>query len=327
MDLVQLRRFLVAAEAGNLRRAAARLHVSQPALTQSIKGLELRLGVDLFDRSARGVTLTRFGTALVPRARMMLNERERIARDLEEIRSERSARISVGVGPYFIHQLFPSAVLRTLERFPTAKISVTVGQTVQLMNRLQEGILDCAFCVHNPAIDTDPGLEFADTHEERYSVMARSGHPLSRRKRVTDKDVSDCTWIVYDADGGPDYLTRSFAERGIPVPRWAIATASLPLMTSLISKSDLVGIMPDIYVRSEIAAGRLVRLVGHSLEVRGRGGILTRKSRVHGPTTRELIVNLRGVCAEAQAQAQKPAGHARPAAHTITAMRQEVTSP
>ena len=94
MDLIQLKRFLVAAEAGNLRRAAALLHVSQPALTQSIKGLEAMLGVELFERSARGVALTPFGKALVPRARMMLNERERIAR---EVRGEVLAALGVKV--------------------------------------------------------------------------------------------------------------------------------------------------------------------------------------------------------------------------------------
>jgi DNA-binding transcriptional LysR family regulator len=68
MDLSQLERFLVVAETGNLRRAAVRLHLSQPALTQSIRSLEQALGATLFERGTRGVTLTSCGDALVPRA-------------------------------------------------------------------------------------------------------------------------------------------------------------------------------------------------------------------------------------------------------------------
>jgi DNA-binding transcriptional LysR family regulator len=319
MDLIQLRRFLVAAEAGNLRRAAAQLHVSQPALTQSIKSLEATLGAELFDRGARGVTLTSFGRALVPRARMMLNERERISRDIEEIRVGTSSRIAVGVAPYFSRQLFPAALLRTLEQRPEAKVHVVEGHTMDLVRHLQEGSVELAFCVRNAVVDGDGALEFTETYTERYSVMARAGHPLFKRRGATDRDLAACSWIVHDAQLTPNLLARHFARHGLPAPRWSITTLSLPLMVSLLARSDLVALLPEDFARPEVAASRLRRVVGHGIEVSGSGGIVTRRDAVLGTLAQELIANLHAVCAEAR----KAAGRARAAGRALRAAAED----
>ncbi len=298
MDLVQLKRFLLAAETGNLRRAAVQLHVSQPALTQSIKSLEQGLGVVLFERSARGVALTAFGRALLPRARMMLNERERIARDMAEVGSGDAQRIAVGVAPYFSRQIFPAAVLRALAARPALKVQIAERHTTELVKLLQEGEIEFAFCVHNPAIDTDESLEFLATYEERYSIMARAGHPLLRRRRVSERDLAGCSWIVHDSSATLGLLAGHFERRGLPAPPWSISTLSLPLMVSLLAKSDLLALLPEDFTRPEVAASRLRRVVGHGIDVRGRAGIVMRRDAVTGAATRELIAHLRAVCSE-----------------------------
>lgn len=300
MDLTQLRRFLAAAEAGNFRRAAAALHVSQPALTQSIKNLETTLGVELFERGARGVTLTRFGEVLVPRAKMMLNERERIAIDLESVRSRDAMQVTVGVAPYFTRQLFPTAVLRLQHHLPTVKVQVIEAHTTELVKALQEGAIEFAFCAHNNVAGADPLLAFDETYVERYSVVARSGHPLFRKRRIADSDLAGFDWIVYDLRVTAQFLVNEFARRGFPPPRTPIITLSLPLMVSLIGKSNLLALMPEDFVRPEVAASRLRRVTGHSLTVEARSGILSRHGAVHGYVTQELMQNIRVVCAESK---------------------------
>ncbi len=298
MDLTQLKRFLAAAEAGNFRRAAATLHVSQPALTQSIKNLELALGVELFERGARGVTLTRYGQVLVPRAKMMLNERERIAIDLESVRSRDAMQVTVGVAPYFTRQLFPAAVLRLQSHLPTVKVQVVEAHTSELVKALQEGAIEFAFCAHNRAVADDPLLSFDETYTERYSVVARAGHPLFRKRRVSDRDLAACDWIVYDLRVTAQFLVDEFSRRGFPPPRTPIITLSLPLMVSLIGKSNLLALMPEDFVRPEVAASRLKRVTGHSIAVVARSGLVTRHGAVHGYVAQELMANVRAVCAE-----------------------------
>lgn len=296
MDLTQLKRFLAAAEAGNLRRAASRLHVSQPALTQSIKNLEISLGERLFDRTVRGVVLTPFGHALIPRARMILSERERIAHDLEEIRSGTSARVTVGVGPYFSRQLFPTALLRTLDSRPGAKVQVVEGHTLDLVRMLREGEIEFAFCVGNPFVERDKNLTFEPLYTEHYSILARNGHPLFRRRRVSDKDIAAYPWVVHEAPAIGAYLDTYFLRLNLTPPVRSITTLSLSLMVALLMRSDLLALLPEDFVHPEVAASRLRRVVGHGMKIDGPGGIVTRRDAVLGQTAKSLIANLRAVC-------------------------------
>ncbi len=308
MHLNQLRRFLVVAEAGNLRRAALQLHVTQPALTQSLHALEHTLGERLFDRGTRGVTLTDFGRALLPRARLILNERERIAADLASIRDGKAARLTVGVGPYFTRHLFPTAAARTLEKFAGAQLDIVDAHTSELATMLLEGSIDLAFCVHNPRLDTLPELQFEDIYSERYSVMARAGHPLARRAR--DAELNDYDWIVPDVQITAGFLQRLFEQRELPPPRWTVSTLSLSAMVGMLANSDLLALLPQDFAQPDIAAGRIVRLPGITLAVLGRAGLLTRRDAAVGAASAELVRQLRRVCADARPGRRKPAGHA-----------------
>lgn len=299
MDLIQLKRFLVAAEAGTLRQAALRLHLSQPALTQSIKALERALGENVFVRGAQGVVLTPFGEALLPRAKLILNERTRIGQDLDRLRSGQASELAVGVGPYFTRHLLPVAVARTLEKIPTLRIQLVEGHTMDLVKRVQDGSLDLAFCVHNPLIAADPDLRFEETYTERYAVMARAGHPLFRRRRATEKDLAACAWIVYDSQATAGFLNDFFTRRGLAPPAWSISTLSLSAMIGALNSTDLLALVPHDYARPELAARRLKRVTGHALEVTGRGGLLTRRDAPLSAAAHQLTMQIRAACAAA----------------------------
>ncbi len=299
MDLVQLKRFLVAAEAGTLRQAALRLHLSQPALTQSIKALEHSLGEAVFVRGTRGVVLTPFGEALRPRARLILNERARIGHDLERLRTGQPSTITIGVGPYFTRHLLPLAMSRTLEKIPDLQIQLIEGHTMDLVKQIQDGSLDFAFCVHNPLIAADAALRFEETYTEIYAVMARAGHPLFRRRRATERDLAACSWIVYDSHATAGYLARFFTDRGLPAPRWSISTLSLSAMIGALNSSDLLALVPRDYALPEISARRLKRVTGHALDVDGRGGLLMRRDAAFSAAAQELMTQIRSACAGA----------------------------
>lgn len=308
MHLNQLRRFLVVAEAGNLRRAALQLHVTQPALTQSLHALERTLGERLFDRGTRGVTLTDYGRALLPRARLILNERERIANDVERIRDGKAARLTIGVGPYFTRHLFPAAATRTLAKFPGAQLHIVDAHTSELATLLLEGSIDVAFCVHNPRVDTLTELQFEDIYTEHYSVMARSGHPLARRGRSADSELNRYDWIVPDVLVTAGFLQDLFAQRGLPAPRWSVSTLSLSAMVGMLANSDLLALVPQDFAQPDIAAGRISRIAGLSVDVLGRAGLLTRRDAALGEASLELMRQLRRICSEARPGRRRAGG-------------------
>jgi len=111
-------------------------------------------------------------------------------------------------------------------------------------------------------------------------------------------------------------LARHFERRGLPAPPWSISTLSLPLMVSLLAKSDLVALLPEDFTRPDVAASRLRRVVGHGIDVRGQAGIVRRRDAVVGTAADELIAQLRAVCGETQRAAGRRAG-APPAAAPV----------
>ena len=305
MHLNQLKRFLVVAAAGNLRRAAQQLNVSQPALTQSLQALEITLGEKLFVRGARGVALSDFGRALLPRARLILNECERLNADLQDVRSQHQAQLRVGVGPYFTRHLFPAAAAQTLAQFPDARLQIVDAHTTELAQMLLEGNIDVAFCVHNPRLDAERDLQFEDIYTEKYSVMARSGHSLFARSRSSAADLSRCAWIVLDPQATAGLLVRFFEERRLPPPRWSVSTLSLSAMLGLLASTNLLALVPRDFAQPDVAAGRLRRVVGHALEVQGRAGLLTRRDAILSRATEALMQGLRLVCAEARTRSRR----------------------
>jgi DNA-binding transcriptional LysR family regulator len=176
MDLVQLRRFLVAAEAGNLRRAATLLHVSQPALTQSIKGT--RAGSRR--RAVRAQRARRHADGLRPRARAACADdaqRTRAHRRATWPRSSTAIRCASPSGSRRTSaaRSFPPPCCARSSSARACKVQIVEGHTTELVKRMQEGDIELAFCVHNKVIDDDAALEFATTYEERYTVMTRGG--------------------------------------------------------------------------------------------------------------------------------------------------------
>jgi LysR family transcriptional regulator, regulator for genes of the gallate degradation pathway len=217
--------------------------------------------------------------------------------------------LRVGVGPYFTRHLLPVAVARTLEKIPGLRIHLVEGHTTELVKQVQDGSLDLAFCVHNLLVEADPDLRFEATYTERYSVMARAGHPLFRRRRATEKDLATCSWIVYDSHATAGFLNDFFTRRGLAAPPWSISTLSLSAMIGALNSTDLVALVPRDYARPELAARRLKRVAGHALEVTGQGGLLTRRNATVSAAAQQLMTQIRTACTAAAQPA--PSGRRR----------------
>lgn len=140
----QLRTFLAVAELRSLTRAAAVLHLSQPALSRQVQALEETLGVTLFNRLDRGVTLTEEGELLRDRAAELMRELDRLGETLAARSAEPAGTVHLGMPPS-MHDLVTMPVLATLRaRHPKIVLHVTVGISVALNEAVQAGKLDCA---------------------------------------------------------------------------------------------------------------------------------------------------------------------------------------
>jgi DNA-binding transcriptional LysR family regulator len=196
----QLRYFVTVAEEGQITRAAKRLHLAQPALSQAIAQLEGELGVELLVRHPRGVTLTDAGEAFLVKARAVLAAEAETAQTALALRRAASDAIAIGfVGPP--PSLGCPELFGAFERcHPHARISFLdlpfpCGHTADWL----AGV-DIAFC-HAPVLE--PGICVQLVRVEPRALVAHRCHALASYRRLAVSDVLDQTFVSYHPDVQP----------------------------------------------------------------------------------------------------------------------------
>jgi LysR family transcriptional regulator, hydrogen peroxide-inducible genes activator len=186
MEVHQLKYFCAVAKTGNFTRAAAQEHVAQPSLSQQIQKMEQELGAKLFDRLGRGVRLTAFGQAFLPRAQAILRDLGEAASEIQQMAGSESGTIVFGsiptIAPYFL----PRRASRFLKQYPQVRLEIVEEITPVLLARLQEGTMDMALVALPVA-----GAEFLckEILKERMHLVVPKEHRLAREKSTPLKEV------------------------------------------------------------------------------------------------------------------------------------------
>ncbi len=144
MELRHLRYFVAVADAGGVSRAAARLNISQPALSRQIRDLETDLGVSLFDRRGGRLVLTGEGEDLVARGRQLLTDADSFSERARALRGGDAGIIRVGVAPLTLESLLPPFLIRHQRRHPGVEVCLVEDSPNRLWARLERGELDLA---------------------------------------------------------------------------------------------------------------------------------------------------------------------------------------
>lgn len=144
LDLDHVEAFLAVADHGTVTAAAKALHMTQPAVSRTLKLLEDSLGVSLFDRSGRAVALNATGRALVPRARAMIDEAVALRRDLVKVGQRRYHDVRIGTVDSVATFLLPNALAGLRDRYPELEVKLYSARTAELLRRLGDGLLDLA---------------------------------------------------------------------------------------------------------------------------------------------------------------------------------------
>jgi DNA-binding transcriptional LysR family regulator len=188
-ELQQLRQVVALAEHGSFVRAAAHLHISQPALSRSIQNLEREFGSELFLRSSGGVIPTDLGRLYIERARDLLRMADELVGEAVRHAGLRTGRVDVGGGPYPAESFLGPAVARFVEQFPRVGVHLHSGNWVDLVQLLRSRMLDF-FVAETSLLSREPDLDVGPTQlTHPVYFIARAGHPLARRGdavRATD---------------------------------------------------------------------------------------------------------------------------------------------
>lgn len=183
MELRHLRYFLAVAEELNFTRAAARLGIGQPPLSQQIRDLERELGTALFRRTPRGAELTGAGLAFLPEARLVLGGAERARALAQRAGRGESGQLRIGFTGSAAFNPLVSTTIRNFRRvYPGVQLSLTEMNTTGLLDMLSQQTLDVGFMRPGPSAPTD--LDLLSLADEAMKIVLPASHRLAGRRRL-----------------------------------------------------------------------------------------------------------------------------------------------
>ena len=182
MDLRQLRYFLAVAKTGHMTRAAEALGMAQPPLSQQIKGLETQIGLPLFKRHAKGVTLTEAGRTLQADATRLLHDFDALQSRMQLLAEGKTGRLDIAfTSSAAAHEFTPYALRECRARHPGLVLDIGEANAAEITEAVAQGRLHCGLL--RVPVDHPPGLVFDTLQHEPAMVALPIDHPLALRQR------------------------------------------------------------------------------------------------------------------------------------------------
>ncbi|KAA8802855.1 LysR family transcriptional regulator [Lactobacillus crispatus] len=186
MELRVLNYFVATAQELNMTRAAQKLLVSQPALSRQIADLEDELGVKLFNRQPRHLTLTPAGQYLYEQAKEILTLASKTKSNLQSS-AVISGDLTIAAGESFAMQRLMNIVSNIIRDYPTVKIHILSGDYEFAERRLNTGAVDFAVIIGNLPLDNYPSLQLPE--KDTWGVLMTKDDPLAKKSAITAEDL------------------------------------------------------------------------------------------------------------------------------------------
>jgi DNA-binding transcriptional LysR family regulator len=247
LDLKHLRYFVAVAETGHITRAAARLGIQQPPLSQMIKALEQSLGTTLFRRHPKGVTLTDSGELLLADSRRLLAEAEAVKTRMKAVAAGHAGVLSIGLTSSAAAHAFTPQVLRECRRkYPGIALQIGEDHAAGITDGLVGGRFHCGFL--RVPVARPPGLVFETLLREPVLAALPVGHPLlaRRRRALPLKDLRDERFILVRQAGAPGMYAQLLAmcEKQGFTPGVAHEVGRMMTALNLVAAGDGVAVVP-----------------------------------------------------------------------------------
>ncbi len=265
LTVQQLRCFVAVADEGQFTRAAEQLDVAQPSLSAQIGRLEQALGVLLFYRAHRPVTLTDAGVELLPLARRVLGSVNDVLRGVADVEALRRGQVTIGATPSLGSSLLPRVLSRFHQHYPDIAMTVVERHSDDLATQLESGTLDVAVAILPMARDT---LEVTVLATEELCVIVAPDHPLARRDEVRVSDLRDVAMIMFREGYDLRSTTfHAFARAGV-APTIGLDGAEVGSVHAYVAAGLGAAVVPSIVaagapgVRTLRLTPRLERTIG-----------------------------------------------------------------
>jgi DNA-binding transcriptional LysR family regulator len=292
-ELKFLQPILILSEMRSFRKAAARLHVSQPALTKTIQNAEASFGVKLFDRSRAGVAPTPFGEIVAERAHLLLQDAGALSRDIRTMARIEGGGLHLGLGPYTAEALKTKTIGAFLSRYPRVRLKIWIDHWEILLEKLLAKKIDL-YVADVRLVKTLAAVQVIELAGEDIAWYCRPGHPLHRKKIILPRDVAAYPFLApYRPQPYLDWLKKIFAGTALIQPDGGITFGlecdDYDLLRKTAAASDCVGALPRSSLKEAFGRRELVELSFSPPAPSTTGGVAYLKNRMLPPAAEVLI--------------------------------------
>lgn len=282
-DLRELHAFLAVVQAGSLGRAATVLHVTQPALSRTIRQLESKLGVPVFERHTTGMVLTEYGQALLPHAMTLQHETGLALEEINALRGLSKGTVRVGAVASVLSAALPQALERVLARWPGLQVHITEGVEDVLTTALLENRIDLAIAASLQETE-DISIVADASWQDTSCMVAAATHPIWQQKQIDLRALGACAWVMPPRSAKPrEELHQLFAEQRLPPPNVKVETRSVIAIRAMVQHANMLSCLPVPIFRGELETGAVrilplaqARRIRHFYVFRRRRGNLPR---------------------------------------------------
>lgn len=282
-----LEAFTSIARAQSLKVAADRLHLTQPAISKTLKDLETILGVTLMDRGRAGVHLRPEGEVFLQFAEQSISALQNGLHSVASIGAQGGGTLRLGALPSVAAGLIPSAVQDFRAAAPDTIVQVREGSHAYLTDHLRNGALDLVVGrLGRP--DSMTGLSFTQLYEEKVVIVVAPGHPLAGAMRLDQIAGFPVLYPPKDAAIRP-LVARLMIARGLALFNDRIETTSAAFARAMtLGPAQAVWFISQGVVAHDIADGRLVPLHINTDPTTGPVGIMVRSEETPTPAVQQF---------------------------------------
>jgi DNA-binding transcriptional LysR family regulator len=216
---------MVVAETGAMGRAAARLHMSQPAVSKSIADLERTLGVRLLHRNRRGAEPTPYGAALIKHGFALFDELRRSVEDIDFISDPAAGEVRIGATEPITAAIISPIINQLTKLYPKMSFHVLASDTRTLYRELSETKIELVISRLPDAAAKDLSVEIL--FQDPLVVAAGKNHPLAGRRKLEVEELLKGPWVVQPTDNFFGAIVAdAFRSIGLAPPHLSVATTS-----------------------------------------------------------------------------------------------------
>jgi DNA-binding transcriptional LysR family regulator len=310
LDLRLLHQASTLAQHRNFARAAAALHMTQPALSRSIAGLEAALGERLFNRTRQGVEPTSFGQMLLARAKLLIDGATELERDFKLMRGLDIGELRVGAGAYPAELSIGRAAGRLMSRHPGLRVEVMITDLRAIVAALLAHRIDLAV-IELSLVEGETRIATEALPPHAGCFYCRAGHPLAAEEQLTIERV-----LAFPFAGTrmPRRVGESFVQIagvGVIDPDSGdylppIKVDSIQVVKDVVMHSDAVAAAPVSMIAAEVGSGQLVALPLRLPWLSTAYGFVYLGERMLSPAAEAFMAEVRAVEVELTLHSQQP---------------------